>query len=442
VQQNFWPNALISRTDRRGCQRKESQCEESQCKVEPPAVTLIYRDRLLPYSETFILAQGESCQHCLYVGLTAAGDPGLGEAWQSVLQRKSVILSALAWPSALWRLAYRLWGTVPPQWRRSLLALRPRLIHAHFGPDGGFATSLATALKLPLIVTFHGYDATWKPASPPRWLDLCLRPEHFFRQLALQRRRVPFRSAIALVAVSQFIRTQLVELGCPPEKIVVHYTGIDLAQFRPDPAQVRQPIVLFVGRLVEKKGVSLLLAAMAQVQAEYPVAQLVIIGDGGLRCPLEKQAQSLLHCRFLGAQTPAQVRYWMNQSWLLCAPSITAASGDAEGLGMALLEAQAMGLPVVASRSGGIPEAVVDQQTGVLVAEGDVTGLAAAILQLLRSREWRDHLAQAGRRHVEQHFDLHQNTLRLEALYGSVVHCHRLAIPFVVDHFESSLYQA
>jgi colanic acid/amylovoran biosynthesis glycosyltransferase len=440
VQQNFWRKSLFSAADRRGSQRENGQCEDGQRAAALPEVTLIYRDRLLPYSETFILAQGERCQHCRYVGLSAVSEPGLGEAWQNLLKRKSVILTA--WPSVLWRLAYRLWGKVPSAWMRSLIALRPRLIHAHFGPDGGYATSLAQALNLPLIVTFHGYDATWRsPSQPPDWLDLGLRPEHFFRQLALQRRYVPFRSAIAIVAVSQFIGTRLIELGCPPEKIVVHYTGIDLAQFRPDPTQVRQPIVLFVGRLVEKKGVSLLIAAMAQVQAEYPAAQLVIIGDGGLRCLLEKQAHSLLHCRFLGAQPPEQVRHWMNQAWLLCAPSITAASGDAEGLGMALLEAQAMGLPVVASRSGGIPEAVIDQQTGMLVAEGDVTGLTAAILHLLKSKAGRDRLAQAGRRHVEQRFDLAQNTPRLEALYDSVVRCHRLAIPFAADQFESTVSQ-
>ena len=384
---------------------------------------LIYRERLLPYSETFILSQGESCQayRCLYVGLSANGQTA---DLTAVPAGKRMLLPELTRLGQLWKLVYRLWGAVPPVWKQALLARQPQLIHAHFGPDGGFATSLARALRLPLIVTFHGYDATWRsPARRPNPLDLLWRRGQFFRALALERRRVPFQSASYVIAVSDFIRRQLIALGCPPDKIVVHYTGIDLEQFQPDGAIERQPMVLFVGRLVEKKGCSVLLKAMAQVQAVYPAAQLAIVGEGTERSYLQAQARSLglARCQFSGIQTPAQVRAWMNRAWLLCAPSLTARSGDAEGLGTALLEAQAMELPVVATRSGGIPEAVRDGGTGLLVPENDPAALAAAILRLLTDRALRDRLGQAGRARAIAQFDIRKNTPKLEALYDADV---------------------
>lgn len=406
-----------------------------------PRVALIYREQLLPYSETFILAQGESCvtHQCWYVGLTAIGRAAWALApdgsQQAALRQKSILLASLMWPSQLWKLVYRLWGVVIPVWRRSLQVHSPRLIHAHFGPDGGFAASLAKALNIPLIVTFHGYDATWRAERDRLNIcDLLWRRGDFFKALALQRRRVPFRAASKVIAVSQFIRRELISLGCPPEKIVVHYTGIDLRLFQPCDTVARQRIVLFVGRLVEKKGCAVLIDAMRQVQARLaqlaaPAARLVIIGSGGLRSPLEARAAGLAHCEFLGAITPAQVRQWMNRAWLLCAPSLTARSGDTEGLGMVLLEAQAMGLPVVATHSGGIPEAVIDQKTGLLVPEQDTPALAQAILRLLQDQALRDRLASAGRSHVKQRFDLHKNTAQLEQLYDTVVQQYQTLTP-------------
>lgn len=411
-------------------------------------VVLVYRDQLLPYSETFILAQGESCttHSCAYVGLTALGKTAaVGQAWQAALRERFIVLSSLAWPAQLWRLAYRVWGWVLSAWMRSLQAHSPRLIHAHFGPDGGFAASLAKSLKIPLIVTFHGYDATCHSvdtAGPSLWLFLSQR-DLFFKRLAQQRGRVPFTAASRIVAVSQFIRVSLIAKGCPPEKIEVHYTGVDLRLFHRDRRVPRERIVLFVGRLVEKKGCGVLIDAMAQVNSRLAVSKmqrdspskrlrhlapvrLVIIGEGGLRSQLTAQAKAAgLTPEFLGIQSPAQVRDWMNRAWLLCAPSVTAHSGDAEGLGMVSLEAQAMELPVVATRSGGIPEAVIDGQTGLLVPEYDAIALAAAIARVLQDEGLRDRLAKAGRAHVERKFDLHQNTAQLERLYATVIQQHQ-----------------
>lgn len=389
------------------------------------STVLVYREQLLPYSETFITAQAESCRQydCWYVGLGRVAAP---EWLQQLISRRAILLRG----SGLKKLIYRLRGWVWPQWKRSLQNFQPCLIHAHFGPDGGNACALARSLRLPLIVTYHGYDATWQsPAFSLCWRDLLTRRGRFFKALALQQRYRPFRTADRIIAVSHFIQQRLIEMGCPAHKISVHYTGIDLQQFQANASVPRQPIVLFVGRLVEKKGCGLLIQSMAQVQKRYPTAQLVVIGEGPLKRKLITQANECLHgSKFLGAQSPAQVREWMNRAWLLCAPSVTAPSGDAEGLGMGLLEAQAMELPVVANCSGGISEAVVSGKTGILVPEGEVSSLAKAILTVLQDSVLRDRLARAGRAHIKAHFDLKKNTAQLEQLYQRTVQAHHLSV--------------
>ncbi len=420
----------------------------------PKPWVLIYRDRLLAYSETFITAQGEALQQhqALYLGLGGWGDrAGEGPAaalprdrtW--VLGQGTIGQGALA-PGRpqpqrprshqLGQSLFRLTGWLPSGWRSPLQARSPRLIHAHFGPDGVVALPLAKALGIPLVVTFHGYDAglSWESLGfsqdrQPSWwqqLRLLVRQRGtLYKVRYLQGRQRLFAQGDRLIAVSEHIRQRLMAQGCPPEKVQVIYTGIDLAKFQPEPTVAREPIVLFVGRLVEKKGCGDLIAAMAGVWEHWPEARLVVIGEGGLRRGLEEQARSLTEsrglapnaCQFLGAQNPVTVRDWMNRASIFCVPSKTTKAGDVEGLGMVFAEAQAMGLPVVSCRSGGVPEVVLDGETGWLVPEGDRAAIAAAIVKLGRSPELRQQLAAAGQRHVAERFDLRRNTQQLEALY-------------------------
>ena len=380
---------------------------------------LIYRDQLLPYSETFIPAQAEQLRRysARYVGTTA--QPGY-----SLPAHRQTLLGPLVRPSGAWKMAYKLFGLCAPSWLRALSAHHPQLLHAHFGGDGGFAIPLARQLQVPLIVTFHGYDATWQqPSVSPlqQANDFIYHRGRFFRTLMLQKRAAVFAKADRVIAVSNFIYRQLIDRGCPAEKIIVHYIGIDPQQFQPDPTVQRQPVVLFVGRLVEKKGCEYLIRAMASVQQHHPQAQLVIIGDGPLRSHLEVQAQQLAHVQFLGAQPPGTVRHWMNRAHCLAGPSITADSGDAEGLGMVFAEAQAMQLPVVAFASGGIPEVVQHSQTGLLAPEKDLTGLTRHLLNLFEDPGLHHRLAQAGPLHIAKKFDIRQNTRILEQHYDTVI---------------------
>ncbi|MEM9977595.1 MAG: glycosyltransferase, partial [Cyanobacteria bacterium P01_D01_bin.2] len=317
---------------------------------------LIYRDQLLPYSETFIPAQGDSLGRygAVYVGTSRLTSPD---------DKDTVVLGEIPAAGRLWKGMYKLGGAVHPQWIKTLEGYAPVMVHAHFGSDGGLVLPLCHRLNLPLMVTFHGYDATW---DTPPWMSIRTQGD-FFRAWLLRKRDRALAASDRIVAVSKFIRHQLLLRGTEADKIVVHYIGIDRQRFTPRMDQERAPAVLFVGRLVEKKGVEYLVRAMATVQRLRPEVSLVVIGEGPLRSHLQSLAHQLaVRTQFLGQQPPQQVRRWMNQVQVFCGPSIVARSGDAEGFGMVFAEAQAMGLPVVSFATGGIPEAVIHGETGLL----------------------------------------------------------------------------
>lgn len=367
----------------------------------------VFSVRLLPTSETFVREQGEHLPSARAHYLGCRRVPGLE------LPEDRLLLVNGGGPLGLAReLAFRRWGLAPAA-ARELRRRRIELLHAHFGLGGAVVLPFCRRTSMPLVVTFHGADATVRDAEARR-----LSPTH---RLFLGRRDALFRQADLLIAVSDFIRARLLELGAPPERLVRHAIGVDSSAFRPGDGP-RQRTVLFVGRLVPKKGCDLLLRAMAGLAAEGSDLDLAVIGDGPLRPELERLAAELgAPARFLGSRPPEDVRAWMRRARLLAAPSRTAASGDSEGLPITILEAQASGLPVVASRHAGIPEAVIDGESGLLVAEDDVGGLAAAIRDLDREDELWRRCAAAGRRSIEERFDLDRQCARLEELYRGVL---------------------
>jgi glycosyltransferase involved in cell wall biosynthesis len=228
--------------------------------------------------------------------------------------------------------------------------------------------------------------------------------------------------ACLLIAVSEFIKKKLLEQGFPENKIVVHYIGVDTELFQSKPAVQREPIVLFVGRLVENKGCEYLIQAMSKVQAVMSEVELVVIGDGLLRSSLEQLARKMLRrYQFLGVQTSENVRAWMQKAKVFSVPSITIKSGASEGFGMVFAEAQAMGLPVVSFATGGITEAVAHAETGFLVAERDSDGLSAYILRLLEDKTLYQQFSQKGQDRVRRMFNLHHQTRILEDIYTNRV---------------------
>ena len=183
-------------------------------------------------------------------------------------------------------------------------------------------------------------------------------------------------------------------------------------------------------RLIAKKGVDDTLRAFASIVKIWPKAQLIIAGDGPLRGDLEKLASELgisAQVRFVGFLNQQQLRDEVYRSHLFVHPSRTSLDGNREGIPNSMLEAMASGLPVIATRHGGIPEAVTDGESGLLVAENDSAGLAAAMSRMISDAALASHLAEGGRRAVEDRFDRVKNIRGLEACYVELIASDRSA---------------
>lgn len=367
----------------------------------------IFSGRLLPPSETFVRAQAEGIQQFYPYFLGARFVQGL-----TLPSERTLVVNSGGTLGAVQEVLFKSFG-VAPQFYQKVQQINPVLIHAHFGPCGALALPLARTLKLPLMVTYHGFDAMMS--------DNYARQDSISTRVYLKRREALKKEVKLLIAVSEFIRSTLIKKGFPDEKIQVHYIGVNTDFFQADPQIERESVVLFVGRLAEKKGCEYLIRAMAEVQKVDSNVKLVIIGDGDLRTELEALAAKLLQrYQFLGLQPSDEVKRWMNRSQLLAVPSITASNGDSEGLPMVVVEAQAMGLPVIGSIHAGIPEAVIDGETGFLVPERDHQGLAKSILTLLQDEELWEKMSHAGKQRMRSHFNLSQQTQTLDTIYQRV----------------------
>lgn len=374
---------------------------------------LLFRIELLPSSETFIAAQAAALRR---YGPWFAG---LKRIPSGLALDESRIISLTQTNALREKIVRRLYLRTgfAPAFFQQVEAVRPELIHAHFATDACAALPLQRRLRVPLIVTLHGYDVTSTDAAL-RALPL--------GRVYLRRRRELWERASLFICVSDWIRQKALERGFPEERLWVHPIGIDVDAFRPPKSrllaepQLKDPLVLFVGRLVEKKGCVHLLRAMRAVEAQMPDAHLIIVGDGPLRAALEAEARaSLRRCEFLGAAPPQFVRDWMRRASVVAVPSIVASNGDSEGLCLVVCEAQAMGLPVVAFRGPGIE--VVDDETGLLVPQRDEDALANALLALLQNESLAAHMGAAGRRRVERLFNLRRQTALLEEKYDQVL---------------------
>jgi glycosyltransferase involved in cell wall biosynthesis len=363
---------------------------------------VIFRKRILPWSETFIAAQSGAMTRYAPVLVGYSRDPS-GAAY--LVGRPQLLLNEHSWFPALEKFLLKSAGRAPSRWLRAIADTKPTVLHAHFGSSALPASRIAKALRIPLVVTYHGMDITVRAKT----------------EAEAERRRRAFAAADRVIAVSQFIADALDAAGCPASKITLHYIGVDTTRFTPATEPRSTTEVLFVGRLVEKKGVIHLVRAMAEVRKTVPAAELVIAGDGPLREPLAREAAQLgVPVKFLGVQTPEQVQQLMRRAAVLAGPSIADGRGNAEGLPITFLEAQASGLPLVVSTSGGTGEGVVHGETGFLFAPGDEAALAGHLRALLGDGALRERMSRAARAHMEAHFDLARQTAKLERVYDEV----------------------
>lgn len=286
-----------------------------------------------------------------------------------------------------------------------------QLLHVYFGHIAVHLLPLIRHWPKPTVVSFHGADALVELDNP------------HYRAAT----REMLKTVRLVLVRSESLARAVAELGCPNDKIRLQRTGIPLAEIsfreRTWPENGEWSF-LQAGRLIEKKGFDTSLQAFAEFQRQNPGAKFVIAGEGPLLESLRDSARNLGiadRVRFTGFLSQAELRREFYQAHIFLHPSELGKDGNQEGVPNAMLEAMASGLPVFATIHGGIPEAIENGVSGVLVKERDHTALATALSSWTRRPEEMTRLAQAGAASVAAKFNLEAQALALEEIYFELI---------------------
>lgn len=288
-----------------------------------------------------------------------------------------------------------------------------KIIHAHFGPNGVYALRIAAQLKVPLIVTFHGFDVTVNKKE--LLFKSGLFGFFYVIFLPLLKWRVKY-----VIAVSKFVEKRLLELGFKKHQIRQHYIGVDLKKFNPLPFDQRSNDIVCVARLIDAKGIPELIKAFSRISQIQPSSRLRLIGSGEKKeeyIQLTKQLGISEKVIFEGTMPHFKVAEIVRRSSINVLASKKGKNGWQEAFGLASIEAGAAGLPSIVTNHGGVVETVIDGVTGYIVNEGDVDALALALATLLTDHEKRKAFGDAARRFVCENFDLIKQTQLLENIY-------------------------
>ncbi len=297
-------------------------------------------------------------------------------------------------------LAYRVMGFLPER--------TYDIIHCHFAPNALRALIARDVgiLHGKLLTTFHGYDVNTYPAKHGK---------DIYREL--------FERGDLFTANSAFTVRRAVGLGCPSDKIIRLPVGVDLRLFSFGECRLNvgdDIRILTVGRLAEVKGIEYGIRAVAKLMPTHPNVRYQVVGEGPLLTELNKLTAKLGvadRVDFLGGRTQDEVRRLYADAHLFMLPGVVARNKAEEAQGLVLIEAQAMGLPVLATRVGGIPESVLDGESGFLVAQRDVGALAAKLTHLIEHPELWPEIGRAGRAFVERNFNVNKLNDQLVDLY-------------------------
>jgi colanic acid/amylovoran biosynthesis glycosyltransferase len=290
---------------------------------------------------------------------------------------------------------------------RALTESDAQLLHIYFSHIAVLLRPLIRRWPKPSLVSFHGADVLVDMQKP-----------------AYRRATGEMLSLVRRVLVrSESLRQAVIDLGCAPKKIEIQRTGIPLADFpfreRPLPEK-GQWRLLQAGRLIEKKGLRTTLRAFAQFRKEFPAAKLIIAGEGPQLEELQSLARELQidgAVDFVGFVSQEKMRGFFYSSQIFLHPSETASDGNQEGVPNSMLEAMASGLPVFATRHGGIPEAVESDVSGILVNERDHRALGHELIDCAKDSARLATMARAASESVAKKFSQAEQTRWLEEIY-------------------------
>lgn len=274
------------------------------------------------------------------------------------------------------------------------------IIHANWTLSGFSACLTKWKHKIPVVVTVHGSDVF---RANDNWL---LRTMNSF----------VFKRSSKIIAVSNALKSVVDQSGIQPNKTIVITNGVSLNDYNDADIISREPLILFVGSLIARKGIDVLIRAFAEISPSISAYKLIIIGEGMLRQQLEALCISLgiqNNTVFLGQQPPSSVRSWMKRAKVFVLPS------NEEGQGVVLLEALASGTPCVGSRIGGIPD-IITPDVGHTFSPGNYHELSEAIIDIALSKRWFD-LSKNARSRVEREYNIDIVTNKISNEYKALL---------------------
>ena len=329
-------------------------------------------------------------------------------------------LSDLTAPNRFFQKQYStLTGLSYPFFLNRLKKNRAAILHSHFGNRGYFDLPLKRKLGIPQVTTFYGHDVSLLPQED-RWKT---------------RLQTLFQYGDRILAEGHYMKKTLLGLGCPDDKVTVQHLGVDLEKipFIPRTLNDHQTVkILIAGTFREKKGITYALEAFAKLAHNYSNVAVTLVGDAGRsqrEVNYKKEITALIGNRNIAHKVtylgflpyPAFIEEAKNNHIFL-SPSIHPSDGETEGgAPVALIEMSAYGMPIVSTFHCDIPEVVIDGESGFLVPEKDTDGLAERLEHLINHPELWEIMGRAGRKHIEEEFNIVTQATRLEAIYDTLV---------------------
>jgi colanic acid/amylovoran biosynthesis glycosyltransferase len=286
------------------------------------------------------------------------------------------------------------------------------VIHCHFGPNGKLGIRLKElgVFRGKIVTVFHGYDITKHLKENGRDVYMKL-----------------FQEGDLFLPVSENWKKELISLGCSESKITVHRMGVDIKKYKfieAKSSRNNKTRIISIARFVEKKGIRYGVEAVGSILKEHPEVEYWIIGDGELRNEIETAVEKMNLgevVKLLGWKSQEEIHYYLMNSDILLVPSVTSGDGDQEGIPVVLMEAMAMGIPVVSTYHSGIPELVQDGVSGYLAPERNVEVLAEKLRQCLDHPELLGEIKCEARNVIERYYDIDKLNDHLVLTYSKLI---------------------
>lgn len=352
------------------------------------------------YSETFIQAQKEGLKGNMYYYYGGAlptcleGVGLLNNNYNKITTKIKHKLQLTSFSSA--ELAFI----------KSLKQNKIQVVLAQYGTTAYRIVTICKYLNIPLIAHFHGYDAS---------VESVIKSCNNYQDV--------FAYSSYVITVSLSMQNRLFSLGCPPEKLIYNSYGPD-NQFLEITPQFSESTFIGLGRFVSKKAAYYTILAFKQVLGKFPNAQLVLGGQGELYEVCENLAryyQLEKNVLLPGVLSKKEFSTYLSKGLAFVQHSVTASNGDQEGTPVAVLEASAAGLPVIATFHAGIPDVIIDGETGLLVSEHDVDTMAEKMLMLIENKVLAQQMGAKGKERVKKYFTLEKHLQTLDELIEKTI---------------------